>query len=84
MYLLLPQVVGRDQQGVAAAVDEHFATAHAWEAVLRARVSEQAVRHYASCRFGCRCQPSELLLNQACYAREACKPILPPPPCPAD
>ncbi|KAL4458781.1 hypothetical protein ABPG75_013646 [Micractinium tetrahymenae] len=39
MYLLLPQVVASDQQGVAEAVAHHFATAHAWEAVLRARTA---------------------------------------------
>ncbi|KAL4435890.1 hypothetical protein ABPG77_000652 [Micractinium sp. CCAP 211/92] len=39
MYLLLPHVLGKDQQGVAEAVAEHFATARAWNAVLRARTA---------------------------------------------
>jgi hypothetical protein len=39
MYHLLPSAVARDQQGVGDAVAAHFATAHAWDAVLKARVS---------------------------------------------
>lgn len=38
MYQLLPQLVARDQEGVGEAVAAHFATAHAWDHVLRARV----------------------------------------------
>jgi hypothetical protein len=39
MYTLLPQLVGRDQQGVGKEVAAHFATAQAWDSVLLARVS---------------------------------------------
>lgn len=42
MYLLLPQLVAKDQPGVADVVAAHFATAHAWDAVVRARVSSLA------------------------------------------
>ena len=38
MYLLLPQLVARDQPGVGDAVAHHFATAHTWDRVLHARV----------------------------------------------
>lgn len=39
MYLLLPQLVARDQAGVGEAVAAHFATAHAWATAVRERVS---------------------------------------------
>lgn len=42
MYLLLPQLVARDQAGVGEAVAEHFATAAAWDRVLHARVGAGA------------------------------------------
>lgn len=38
MYLLLPQLVARDQPGAGDAVAHHFATAHTWDRVLHARV----------------------------------------------
>lgn len=42
MYLLLPQLVARDQPGVGDAVAHHFATAHTWDRVLHARVRPNA------------------------------------------
>lgn len=38
MYLLLPQLVARDQEGAGEAVAAHFASAAAWDRVLHARV----------------------------------------------
>lgn len=49
MYLLLPQLVGRDQKGAEEAMAAHFATAHDWNRVLRARVRWRATQWWRPC-----------------------------------
>lgn len=49
MYLLLPQVVAKDQAGVGDAVAAHFATARAWDAALHARVRPPSLSPRQQC-----------------------------------